>query len=241
MPAARAPFSSRPFPPPFSSHPFPLALFRTFSEICVQPNSEGLRGAASKHEPSCGGGSVTSNATPRLFLSFRSVNRTNGCGLSRSHNFIFFFCRYQMVSVLGDGLIFRCGPPAKAGDPRTITAEYFEEMPLEYFNARCAVAPHFTPPQWTCFVFGRLSTCRCSVIGAFLGWARAIACHRSHRRIDLGGVMFFMGYFKCGQRNCRPLVPFDRRKLSQTVAHVLLATSSVSMTVHCGATRHQNK
>jgi hypothetical protein len=57
---------------------------------------------------------------------------------------------YQMVAVLGDGVVFRC-PAAEttvddaggATSPRTLDAEYFEEVPVEYFHQRFDGLPRF--------------------------------------------------------------------------------------------------
>ena len=44
---------------------------------------------------------------------------------------------YQMVSVLSDGVVFRCSRDAAGGArARDITAEYMEEVPIEYFHNR---------------------------------------------------------------------------------------------------------
>ena len=53
---------------------------------------------------------------------------------------------YQMVAVLGDGVVFQCSSPdaaadAKARQPPTVTAEYLEEIPVSYFNKRYAGRP----------------------------------------------------------------------------------------------------
>jgi hypothetical protein len=48
---------------------------------------------------------------------------------------------YQMVSILSDAMVFRCGTAGDAGDPRAMTAEYFEEIPVEYFHARFDTSP----------------------------------------------------------------------------------------------------
>jgi hypothetical protein len=46
---------------------------------------------------------------------------------------------YQMVAILGDGIVFRC--PSNANGVTTIDAEYLEEMPLEHFNQRYKALP----------------------------------------------------------------------------------------------------
>jgi hypothetical protein len=50
---------------------------------------------------------------------------------------------YQMVAVLGDGVVFRCSANASTTNRNgvTINAEYVEEMPFDFFNKRFAGLP----------------------------------------------------------------------------------------------------
>jgi hypothetical protein len=48
---------------------------------------------------------------------------------------------YQMVSILSDAMVFRCGPAGAGAGARAVTAEYFEEIPVEYFHARFDTSP----------------------------------------------------------------------------------------------------
>lgn len=52
---------------------------------------------------------------------------------------------YQMVSVLADGVVFRCaaagGGSAGGAGARSMTAEYLEEVPTSYFHARFDQSP----------------------------------------------------------------------------------------------------
>ena len=46
---------------------------------------------------------------------------------------------YQMVAILGDGIVFRC--PGGESSNATIVAEYMEDIPLDHFNERYAQLP----------------------------------------------------------------------------------------------------
>ena len=49
---------------------------------------------------------------------------------------------YQMVGVLGDGIVFRCPAAGGAGGkPPAIEAEYLEEVPRDYFTAKYRALP----------------------------------------------------------------------------------------------------
>ena len=51
---------------------------------------------------------------------------------------------YQMVAVLGDGVVFQCaaaGNDAGTTAPPSITGEYLEEIPISYFNAQYSDQP----------------------------------------------------------------------------------------------------
>jgi len=53
---------------------------------------------------------------------------------------------YQMIGVLGDGVVFRCPSPAEAAhgiaaDPNGLVAEYMEDTPRDYFAATYAGLP----------------------------------------------------------------------------------------------------
>ena len=53
----------------------------------------------------------------------------------------------SQVSVLGDGVVFRCprgGGGGGGGDDGQVTATYTEEIPLEYFHQRFGLLPRLT-------------------------------------------------------------------------------------------------
>lgn len=59
--------------------------------------------------------------------TFRRINRASG--------------PYEMVSEIGDGIVFRCGHASSEAKGAPITAEYIEEIPVAYFNAKSVLVP----------------------------------------------------------------------------------------------------
>ena len=51
---------------------------------------------------------------------------------------------YQMVAVLGDGVVFRCPGDAAGASTGQVSATYIEEAPLEYFHRRYRNRPRVT-------------------------------------------------------------------------------------------------